>query len=986
MDFIPGRVRLILVSLLLLWFGAGCATTGPRFSPEIQQSYRHEDMRKMETERLAVYYPEQRHREARQIASRLQGCLDDLEDQVPRPTDWGPIPIYLPEVEFNNAYVMFGLGQEPHVVVPTFFTANFFGQFGYTPSASAVACHEIVHYVHLIQIHGFYRAVNEFFGPSINPQIGLDLWFFEGLATYYESRLVDGVGRYGSPIWENAFASGIAGDRFDGGRLSHLDREIPFGAHYLVGSYFVAYLADEYGEETLWELVDRQGSSILFPLNVSLRFFLVYEKSLGDLLDEFERHVRDTYRVRKRPGGQTKDRWLGRSAAFEVDDSGRQAVFYSDVDEVATIEVFGADGERQVRRRLPDLFPGRDIVASRGVESLRFSPEENGLYFLVNHRGRDHQRTSLMRLDTDRNRVDTVRDDIRGIGGDFTPEGHWVLATADGDRIRFRRLDLDDADGDEELFALPPGAYVGWVRISPDGTRLAATLMEDEKWSVAVFDLDGGELLGEWTTGQSHRPVFDPYWIDDQTLLFAASDGERIEVVEGDLEDETATRLTNVPYMAFNPRLDDNGTLRFLNRDGWGWALDRLETDATDAEPTEAVSYRTTVDDEPVAATGYDAPERPAQVFTDEPYSMLDGLFIPRFRAPGLLIGAGGRQIEASLGLSGYDELGFHNWMIEARWDFAQEQLSGTFAYVNNQLAPWVWSLQVTNQWLTTQIPTEADPAQLVAQDQRDRFVRMTAQRPVYDIPVGIELTAADYLREEEGVEDETRTLVGGEAQASYRAHRSTSYGGAQWMLGLSGRAGGYPAQLGSDFSMAHLRSQLEVHTPLPLSKRHRLRLSGRVRALPGVPEGENLMRVGGFDAFPLFLSRRAEQQPITDDLLPSGFLFVEPLRGYEDLGLVTNRVAIADANYRYPFIVDRGASSMLMFLPSVFLRQFDLQGFASAATLMDGELRTAVGTSFDMAFDIWRLPLRLRLQLAQRLVVDEQTVFSISLGAGGGL
>ena len=967
---------------------AGCVMTGPRFSPDVQESFREHDMRRMETEHLKVYYPEHRQEEARRVAARLEGCLSDLEDKTVRPSDWGLVPIFLPEVEFNNAYVAFGPGNDPHIVVPTFFTSNFFGQFGFTPSVAAVGCHEMVHYVHLIQIHGLWGGVNEYLGPSINPQTGLDLWFFEGLATYYESQLVDGVGRYGSPIWENVFAAGIADETLDGGRLSEWDRTVVHGGHYLVGSYFVAYLAETYGEERLWQLIDRQGRSLLFPFGVSQRFRGVYGRSLRELIDEFEAVMRQRFAPRHRPADQQRLRWVGRDAMFETGPNGEVAVFSSDVDAVAAIEVFDEQGARLVRRRIPDVLPSRKLVAARGLEGMRFSPDGESLFFLANHQGRSGARTSLMRLDIADNKLHVERDDLRAIGGDVIAGGDgFVVAYADGDRVRFRLLDLVGG-ADEELFSLPPGAYVGWIRLSPDETKLAVTLMENEEWSVAVFDLADGGFVGKWTTEQAHRPAFDPFWIDDQRLLFVAAIDGHLQILEGRLDDAQVLRHSDVPYMAFNPRLNGEQTIQFLNREGWGWSLD--EVTRRPEQRTESVRFRAGQNGAEVVGYDGDAVDRPLQVLDDRPYSQFDRLFVPRLRVPSIAIGgANGEdlQIYASLGLSGRDELGFHNWAVDGTWDFAQERLSGSAAYVNTQLAPWQITLQFSNRWLSSLVLLDAEVLETVQQVQRERFAALELWRPFYDIPLWLEAIAADYFRQENDDQAAaTRRLLGAEVGAEYRAGRSTLYGGSQWMFALSGRVGGYPEQVGSDFSMAHLRSQLEIHTPLPLSDRHRLRWSARGRALPGVPDGEELLRVGGFGmSEPLFVTGDAEDEPLSEDVLPRSLLFVESLRGYEDLGLVANQAAIADINYRYPLIIDRGSASSLVVMPAVFWRQINLEAFGSGATLMQGNLHGAVGASAELEAVLWRVPIGLRYQIAQRLFDDERLVHLVTLGAGAG-
>ena len=984
---IARRSRALLgLGLVCLCLSSGCISTGPRFPDEVHSAYRADDMHRMETEHLKIYYPRHRREEALHVAARLEGCLEELEDLVPRTTDWGLVPVFLPDTEFNNAYVAFGPGNDPHIVIPTSFTANLFGQFGYTPSTSAVGCHEMVHYVHLTQVHSPFDGVNRFFGPSINPQLGLDLWFFEGLATYYESRLVEGVGRYGSPIWENFFAAGIADNRLDPGRMSEWDRSVSFGGHYLVGSYFVAYLVDEYGEEKLWQLIHRQGTSVLFPFFVSQRFESVYGRGINELFEEFEADVRTRFEERRRPEGQAEMRWAGRSAIVETGAGGMVALYSQDVDAVAAIEIFDNQGRRILRRGIPDVLPGRTLRAPRHIEAMRFDDEGRYLYFLVNHQGRSQARTDLVRLKIEGGSVEVVRRDVQAVSGDLEADGRsYILARADGHRTSFHRLDLEGGD-DEELFTLPPGAYVGWVRTSPGGGYLAVTLMEDDRWSVAILDASEGGLVGKWSTGVSHWPAFDPYWISEDRLLFVAPEEDgRIQVFGADLTDSSVRRLSEVPYMAYNPRPDGRGGLVMLNRSDWGWSLDHVALPG--GEPTEAVAF---VDGRSSAIEGYKRASRNVEVVDDRPYSPTDGLFAPRLRVPALAVlwdNGGIEEIHLSLGLSGRDELGIHNWAVDSHWDFAEERLSGSAAYVNTALAPWMVTAQVANRWLTG-FSTLGETSNLTAtRAQRDRFGRLQLSRYVYDMPLWLEMRAADFFREAAHDEEaDTRRLLGPEVGGAYRAGRSTTYGGAQSMFALSAHAGAYPSELGSDLSMGDLRTQLEIHSPLPLSSRHRLRLSGRARWLPGVDDDDALMRVGGFsEVEPIAVSGDAEPQALGSGILPRGFLFVEPLRGYEDLGLATNRVAIADLNYRYPIIVDRGRATSLSVFPSLFFRGLNLEGFASGATMMDGDLHAALGMSVDAQAILWRAPFQIRYQLAQRLFDDEKLVHIIGAVVGGG-
>ncbi|MFU8807205.1 MAG: hypothetical protein ACNA8W_25575, partial [Bradymonadaceae bacterium] len=226
----------VLVFFLLVLLLSGCGIAQPRFSPDVQKSFIDHSMHRMETERLRLYYPEHRRDEALQMATRLEHCVDVLQSKMPRRRGSDIITVIMPEVEFNNAYVFLGAaGNDVHMVVPTYFTADIFAEMGMAPSPSFVSCHEAVHYLQADEVGGIPGLLNSIFGRLYTPQIGLDTWFWEGVATYYETELSPGMGRMASPFWRQTFASGIAGQRISGGDLHTSKRDNPFGAHYLTG-------------------------------------------------------------------------------------------------------------------------------------------------------------------------------------------------------------------------------------------------------------------------------------------------------------------------------------------------------------------------------------------------------------------------------------------------------------------------------------------------------------------------------------------------------------------------------------------------------------------------------------------------------------------------------------------------------------------------------------------------------------------------------
>ena len=149
------------------------------------------------------------------------------------------------------------------------------------------------------------------------------------------------------------------------------------------------------------------------------------------------------------------------------------------------------------------------------------------------------------------------------------------------------------------------------------------------------------------------------------------------------------------------------------------------------------------------------------------------------------------------------------------------------------------------------------------------------------------------------------------------------------------------------------------------------------------MPADERVLRVGGY--FGEALWRRAESpETILTNYpgLPPVPRFVEPLRGFEDHAFAADRIAIAQATYRLPFIIDYGWASTLWLLPSLFVRQIDLDLFGDAATEgQNGARHTAAGGALTLRLAMWVVPFAVQYQLARRFTDDQALVHLVVLG-----
>jgi len=1017
----PTHQRIALAIVLAAVLGGGCFPIAqPRLPQDVGAALAERPMRRLETADMLIYYPEGRNIEAWRFATRVEGCVAYLRRaaHVHNGVADQKIIAVLPELAFNNAFVLPRLaGYETLAVVPTYNTLDEFAlEFGLPPDPGTIGCHELTHYVHFQQIAGFAWFWNVLFGEVYSPQIGLDPWFDEGLAVYYETKLQPGAGRLAWPFWRGAFAAGFAGRRLHGGDLSEFQRDFYAGNHYLVGSQFVRFLADRYGEDKLWKLIDVQARSIFFPLFVNIRFWQAYDKTLSTLIDEFADEVAANLRDRGRPPEQRTVRPAGYSARYARAPDGTEALLAEDFDRPAWLAVYGPDGQLRSERALADVLPLRTlaVAAPTLASGLSFSRDGRSLYFVAIDLDPTYQAARLYRYDVDAGTLEIVHRDLRGTGGSLTPDGtRYVFARADGDHHDLAELEI--ASGAIRVIAQEPhGAFVANPRVSPDGTRVVATRFDGNRFRIVLLDARDGRLLTTLPTGDD--PVHDASWVDDRRIVFlsgAAADAG-FQVYDDQVDSGRVAKLTHAPFLAFQPSAADGRTLRFLNREGWGWTLDEVPLPPlpppapiviTSAPPAPSAAAATTppADAAPATAPPAEAAPAPATptpappatpvnlipaVVSDAPASSIDEVFIPHLYGPTLAAaGRAGEFIGAVL--SGGDRMEKHRWALAGYYQLvAAGHGGGSFAYSNRQLAPLTLSLSAS-QFSFADVPPIVNNSPPTAVDytleRRERVLSFDALRAFYDNPVSLGFSLIESYRPgDPGVLIPLQRLAGPHLSASYAGERTSPYVGASPLFAALFDAAAYPQGWNSaGFGFYDLRGELAAVLPLPFYRRHTLALDGRVRDLVGAPVGERILTVGGYTLVPLLRGSNQPERTLGDyPFLPPAAAFVEPLRGFEDYPLAVDRIGIGSARYRLPFIIDYGWASTLWILPSLFVRQIDLDLFGVAATDgYAGGQHTAAGGSLSLRLAFGPGTLTLQYQLARRFTDDRAWVQLIQLG-----
>jgi hypothetical protein len=980
-------------ALVAAVLAAACGAASPRFPADVHAALADEPMRRLETESLVVYYPAKRQAEARRLADRAEGCAAELRAKARiKNRYWAEkVTLVVPELPFNNAFVMpAALGTEEIALVPSVNTLDFATELGLPPDPAHIACHELVHYVQFQQIAGLWGALDRVFGHLISPQVGLDSWFFEGLATHYEAALQPGAGRPRWPVFRGTFHAGYAGEDIGGGDLSELGRRAPPGHNYLVGTFFLDFLFERYGEEKVWQLVAEQGRSAFLLVNVNGRFKAAFGRSLSELIDEFAAWTRQRFPVRPTPASQRRVRTLGMSARYARGRGGHEAAIWNDVDAPTRLTVWGPDGRERASIRLVDLVPPRQLVTAAPILSSGLSITDDGrVFFTTIDPGATYQKTRLFRWDGELTEIATGL----GSGGAVDGAGTRYLAMApDGDRWELVSYTL--ASGERRVLTrTEPGQYVMGAQVSPDGTRLVASVW-DRGFVLWIIDATSGGRLYEIRT-DDQSPVFDGSFADDATIVYLATVDGRFQVMARDLASGATRVLTDAPYAVLAPRVVGD-RVRFLNRQGWRWTIDEVAMarpqPPAPVVPAEAPADATAVA-APVATPPSAAPaSRPAVVQSDEPYSQLDGLVRPQLHTFALIAPTAADEPTNLVGaaLAGGDRLGFHRWALGGFLQPESGRVSGYASYINANLAPWL----ISGDLVYLDWHEERDGVSVV--DHRIQRIGSLGISRVWRETIGTTLFVMDredrdsvVIEQDDGDDIERdavrRRMTGAGVTldvAALDGSRITSHG---WWTSVM--AVYYPGDLTSLIpDVTSLRGELGVRAPVPWTRRHTLSLAARGRRfLSG--EDLNLLRLGGSSPLAVAWDRSTDREgpdPGDDPRLPESLILEEPLRGYEDFTILTDWAAIGDVSWSYPLVIDRGVATTLWFLPASFVRQIDLELFASAAVDDRGRdgFHAAAGGAVTLSMSLLRFPLSVGYQASRRLVDDDAILQLILIGA----
>jgi hypothetical protein len=800
----------------------------------------------------------------------------------------------------------------------------------------------------------------------------------EGLAVFEESARTSG-GRLRSSMW-NMFmrADVLEHNEATLDVFSNTPRRWPQGnIWYLYGSFFMAWIAETYGEQAIREMIDDYAHQLIpYGINRSIRrvtgrtFEELYPAWIASLARTFgaqareirARGIREGVRVTHTGNTALHPRWIrsnswpehGGDLAFYVDDGHTLAGYYAlPLLRDRSGRVVGA------RERARDM-----LIRMNGAGALSFMPDGAAVFSTQDVHDNLYLFDDLFELPAHQkspNGMEGVRvrwsDGWRAIDPSVSPDGRRVVFTTN--HRGTTRLMIADV--------VPSPEGVGRHAV----TNARALVLEDEfdqaftpRWSpdnrhVAYSAWRRGGFrdvrIVDTFDGSVHEVTHDraidgdPAYSADGRWLFFNSDRTGVmNVYAYELATQRFFQVTNVVNGAYHPEPSpDGGSLAYVGYTHEGYDIFVMPLDPS--QWLETVPY-----EEGRPASPAEPP--PANV-VEKPY---DPWLTLQPRNFSIQITPANYGYASILTTSGSDIAGQHSFAASLTTEWGRPEVEGSIAYtyarlpfdvginVFRQIAPSTYSLGGNNlPWVQETVGASTGIAYTLG---RAFDAQSFALSYSFSGVSGKLATPVSALNPYDTPSFPTRGLLGA-------LHLGWAYSNATGFLWSVGSEHGFDLNatfdlsdhaLASDFTGYAATFNFATYLRMPWLQHHVLALHAGGGASGGNAGGRGPFYVGGFQDIPLVST-------VQNSLVQGGIV----LRGYPVVAEIGHYFGLFNAEYRFPIVnIDRGLSTLPLFLNRItgaafvdYGSAFDKPEQAEFKTGVGGELWFDLSLGYILGF-----------------------------------
>ena len=827
--------------------------------------------------------------------------------------------------------------------------------------------HEYTHILHTDHIGGIPALVNAVLGKTLAPNQVQPRWLLEGLAVFEESARTSG-GRLRSSAWNMFMRADVLEDNVATlDVFSNTPRRWPQGnIWYLYGSFFLRWVADTYGEQSIRKMIDDYGSELVpYGVNRSIRratgrtFEELYVAWVDTMRRDFGaqaasirgRGLREGTRLTHIGQNAQKPRWIPSNAwpghagelLYALDDGHDTGGLYRlPVTRDARGEVVGA---RENEREL--------MIRTSGIPTASFEPSGAVVFNSVDIHNNLFAFNDLFELGagkTSASGIEGLRtrwtDGFRATDPDVSPDGRRVVFVSNHRGTSY----LQVADLTRSVPSAPSG--IGNVR------ALVRSASFDQVFAPRWARDNRHVAYSSWTKGGyrdiryvdaadgsfvevTHDRAIDsgPSFSPDGRWLYFHSDRTGVtNVYAWEIATHRLMQVTNVLNGAYEPEPSPDGkTIAYLGYTSRGYDLYAITADET--QWAVAAPY---VDTRPAPPP----PPPPLQI-TTKPYDPLDTM---RPRRYAVQITPGNFGQASILSTAGGDISGHHSYAASITTEFERPEFQGNLQYVYGRLPFDVTAsvyrsigprsdFQLGNNFHPTWIEEAVGASTGIsyalprAFDAQSFSLSYSVTRIAGELPF-----PADKLDPYETPSIPQRGMLAS-------LHLGWQYSNAQRFLWSVGPEKGFTVGASVDVADPAIASQFTGYAAsanfatyhrMPWGNHHSLALHVGGGTGGGNLGGNGLFYIGGFTDLPFV-------DTIRNTLIQGGIV----LRGYPVVEQAGRNYALFNAEYRFPIVnIDRGPSTLPFFLNRIsgalfadYGSAFDDASAAKFKTGVGGEL-----------------------------------------------
>ena len=515
-------VLAVLLALPRVGIGQGFNTTNNRNHPEL-------DWQVAETEHFKIMYPAHLagiEIEAATIAEASYKALsENLDTQIDK-----KIRIYLSDED----EILNGFATRLNYTMIWVHVNDVSRQWsGHTKWLRTVIPHELAHLFHGKAVRG-------------NRSLLIDYLYGDPMPSFW----TEGIAQYETELWDAYRGEQWLRTATLDDRLSYNDGRSLWNGRllYAVGNSQVRYLASQYGDSTLPQILQHRDTTLLGLVQTHdfySAFDEVVEKPYESFYDEWRRHINIYYNTL---AGQMEN-----TDSLETDPFAAPGQYLYDLQfnpDTTRLAVLSLTSlSRPVRRLyvIDKIKKTTTILADGAIQPpFAWHPDGSSIAFARRTRTKTGSIINdLFTVDTKRKKVKRLTHGRRAVSPSYAPDGKKLafIASANGTGNIYM---LDLQTGKEEALTNFQGdVQLSYLKWEPNGNRIAFSIFDsDGVRDIRVLDLATGDIKKiSKTAREDQYPVWSP---DGTSIAYTSLRDQVPNVFVHDLVTDSTHRITRI--------------------------------------------------------------------------------------------------------------------------------------------------------------------------------------------------------------------------------------------------------------------------------------------------------------------------------------------------------------------------------------------------------------------------------------------------------